>query len=93
MEEEAEEKIITAEDRSDILNNAVKSYINDGYKVQNQTNTSAQIIKPKNFHWIIFIPAILIGLIPGLIYLVYYWVKKQETVYLEVSKSGEVTTM
>lgn len=65
-------------------------YVRQGYRVQSQTETSAQLVKPKafSFVWALFW---FLGLGVGvLIYLFYYAAKRDKTVYLSVT-DGVVT--
>ena len=67
-------------------------YVREGYVVQSQTETSAQLVKPKSFSagWAIFWFLIFgIGLI---IYILYYMSLKDLTVYLSV-EGGKVRSV
>ena len=74
---------------NDSLQDHINWYVNRGYMVQSQTETSAQLVKPKRFSLIwalIWTLLILVGL---LIYIFYYISKKDQTVYLYV-EDGKV---
>lgn len=62
----------------------IQKYIRQGYRVVNQTNTTAQLVRPKQFSCLIAtLSAFLVGI--GLIfYLFWYASKKDDTVYLQV---------
>jgi hypothetical protein len=53
-----------------------------GYHVIAQTDTSAQMLKPKTFNAVIFIIGLLLCGAPGLLYLIVYLAKKDDTAYL-----------
>jgi hypothetical protein len=67
-------------------------YVKQGYHVVvSQTETSAQLVKPKRFS---FIWALLWFLVLGigfLVYLFYYLGKRDQTVYLAVGADGKVS--
>ena len=74
---------------NDSLQDHINWYVNRGYQVQSQTETSAQLVKPKRFSLIwalIWTLLVLVGLI---IYIFYYISKKDQTVYLYV-EDGKV---
>ncbi len=83
---------MSIEKRRDILQNAISGYIELGYELMNQTDTSAQLKKPKKFSWLMFLLTIWIAV--GIIYVVYYVAfKKDEVVYMQVDSSGKLTVM
>ena len=65
-------------------------YVNQGYRVVSQTDTSAQLVRPKTFSFVwAFLWFLCLGF--GLIvYLLYYAAKKDKAVYL-ASAGGSVT--
>ena len=81
---------IQLSERSDILSHEINKYANFGYRIVSRTETSAQLVKPKEFS---FIAALLWFILLGvglIIYLLYYLSKKDDAVYLMVSKNGKV---
>ena len=69
---------------TEALQNQINDYVRKGYVVQSQTETSAQLVKPKVFS---FVWALLWFLLLGigvLVYIFYYMSKKDQTVYLYV---------
>ncbi len=82
--------LLSLTDRQAILQREINSYISRGFRVQSQTETTAQLLKPKRFSllwailWFFFFG---VGL---LLYLLYYLSKKDETIYLEIAESGQV---
>jgi magnesium-transporting ATPase (P-type) len=75
-----------------ILENAVLQYQAKGWILLSKTSRTAQLSKPKQFSWGWFIFWLIIGLflilLPLIIYLIYYWAKKNELVTLEVDEKG-----
>ena len=41
---------MTIDMRRNILDKEIQSYVRKGYRVMSQTDTSAQLVKPKKFH-------------------------------------------
>lgn len=80
----------TIEERRSVLQREITSYVRQGYRVVSQTDTTAQLVKPKNFSllWaLLWFFLFGIGLV---VYLVYYWSKRDLAVYLEVDEQGRV---
>lgn len=76
---------LSIEQRRDLLQREINARVKKGWIVQTQTDTAAQLIKPKKFSWLWFI------LLLGIIYLVYYIVlKRDEKLYLTVDEQGKV---
>ena len=83
---------IPLNERSEILSNEIAKYARTGYQVVTRTETSAQLIKPKEFS---FVAAVLWFLLFGiglLIYLFYYMAKRDQAVYLVISKQGLISS-
>ena len=71
------------------LQTQINEYARQGYIVQSQTETSAQLVKPKSFSFLwAFLWFLLLG-IGLLIYIIYYLSKKDQAVYLYV-ENGQV---
>lgn len=76
--------------RRTILQREISGYLRRGFRVQSQTETTAQLVKPKKFSllWaVLWFFVFGVGLV---LYLLYYLSKKDETVYLEVGEAGQV---
>ncbi len=83
-------KTKSIEERRTILQREINNYVRRGYRVVSQTDTTAQLVKPKRFSllWALFwFLMLFVGL---LIYLLYYISKKDNTVYLEVDEYGHI---
>lgn len=67
-----------------LLANEIQKYVRQGYRVINQTATSAQLVRPKQFSCLwATIWTLMLGI--GLIfYLFWYASKKEDTIYLQV---------
>lgn len=67
-----------------LLAQEIQKYVRQGYRVVNQTNTTAQLVRPKKFSCLAAtLWTLLLGI--GLIfYLFWYASKKDDTVYLQV---------
>jgi len=82
---------LSIEQRREILQRTINTFVSSGYRVVSQTDTTAQLIKPKQFSclwatlWFLFFG---IGI---LIYLFYYASKRDEQTYLKVDLYGRVT--
>lgn len=78
------------EERRSILQKEVTNYVRRGFRVVSQTDTTAQLVKAKKFSFLwafIWLLALGIGLI---VYLLWYWAKRDEQVYLEVDANGKI---
>lgn len=80
----------SVDERRAILQREISGYVKKGFRVVSQTDTTAQLVKPKTFS---FLWALLWFLLLGvglLVYLIWYWAKRDETIYLEVDDKGRV---
>ena len=81
---------VPIEARHAALQQAIGEYLAQGYRVLSQTDTTAQLVKPKQFGTLWFILWLLTGVL-WIVYLVYYLaVKREGRVYLQVDPSGVV---
>jgi hypothetical protein len=81
-------RILTIDERRAILQRMIQHYVRQGYHVVNQTDTTAQMLKPKTFSlfWALMWFLMLgLGLI---VYLLWYWAKRDQVVYLSVNEYG-----
>ena len=81
---------MSLEARKRILSREIAKYSKRGYRIVDQTDTTAQLMKPKSFSCLwatLWFFVLGIGL---LIYIFYYMSKKDEIVYLEVDEYGGV---
>jgi hypothetical protein len=82
---------LSVEEQSAILDEEVRKYVRRGYRVESRTATTAQMLKPKKFSFFwAFVWFLLFG-VGVLVYLFYYWSKRDETAYLEVDGTGTIS--
>jgi hypothetical protein len=79
---------MTTEMRRNVLEQEIQSYVRKGYRVLSQTDTSAQLVKPKRFNLLIAVICLLLAVFPFIIYLLMYMASK--TVYISVDPQGRV---
>jgi hypothetical protein len=73
------------------LDDMIQIYAMKGYTLVHSDSDRAQMTKRKRFSIILFIILIIVGFVPGLIYLAYYmFVKKDETVFIRKNANGEI---
>lgn len=78
------------EQRRNILQGQINRFLGQGYRVVSQTDTAAQLVRPKSFSclwatlWLLFFG---IGL---LIYLFWYWSQRDDQLYIEVDSTGGI---
>jgi hypothetical protein len=78
-------------DRKAILEWTIANYLRVGYRVVTQTETSVQMVRPKQFDGCTAVVLLLIMVLPFIIYLLYYLTQKDETEYIVVDKQGNIT--
>jgi len=81
---------VTLEQRRAALQREINGYLKRGFRVVSQTETTAQLLKPKTFSLLWALLWFLLAGIGLLVYLIWYWAKRDETVYLEVDDRGRV---
>jgi len=83
---------MTNEMRRNILEQEVQKYVRKGYRVLSQTDTSAQLVKPKRFSFLVALVLLLLMVLPFLVYLLWYMAAKDKTIYITVDTQGRVQT-
>jgi hypothetical protein len=82
--------ILSEEDRSRILDDHIRTYVGKRYRVVSRTPTAAQLVRPKKFSWLwAFCWFLLLG-VGVLVYVLYFAVKSDRQLYLEVDEWGQV---
>ncbi len=81
----------TLEERRAILLAAISERVRRGYRVVSQTDTSAQVMKPKTFSVGFAFLWFLVGGIGLLFYILYYVGKRDRQHYIEVDEYGRLT--
>lgn len=79
------------EQRRAILDREIQSYVRKGYRVLSQTDTSAQLVKPKKFSLILAVLLLILMVLPFVIYLLMYVAAKDKTVYISIDSDGKVS--
>lgn len=74
--------------RRDVLQNAIMGYTRKGYVVTSHTETSGQLELPKKLRWLFFL--LTCWFIVGILYLIYFAVKRKKTDYLMVDSQGNL---
>jgi hypothetical protein len=79
------------EDRRAVLQQAIAHYTQSGYRVVSQTDTTAQLVKPRVFSclWsVLWFLCFGIGLV---LYILYYLSKRDAVIFVSVDENGRVT--
>ncbi|MGA2821658.1 MAG: hypothetical protein ABSF61_13540 [Anaerolineales bacterium] len=82
---------LSIERRRDILQKEIGRYIRKGFRVVSQTDTSAQLVKPKRFSLLWAIIWLILAVLPFILYLLWYWSRKDQVVYLTVDTQGRIS--
>ena len=64
-----------------------ESRVKQGYIVVSQTDTTAQLTRKKGFSCLLFAILFILGIIPGIIYLL---VRKDKSIYITVDEYGKI---
>ena len=82
---------LSIERRRDILQKEIGRYIRKGFRVVSQTDTSAQLVKPKRFSLLWAIIWLILAVLPFILYLLWYLSRKDQVVYLTVDTQGRIS--
>lgn len=82
---------ISLEKRREILSREIANYSQHGWRVVAQTETTAQLVKQKSFSCLWATLWLLLFGVGILVYLFYYWGKKDETIFISVNEFGQVS--
>lgn len=85
--------IASSATRRAALQNSIAGYLGQGYRVVSQTDTTAQLVKPKSFSCLLAVVLFLLGVVPLIIYLLFYLASKDQQVYITVDEFGVVSGM
>lgn len=83
----------TADERTGLLRRRIGERTRDGYRIQSQTETTAQLVKPKgrfSLMWFLIITILSIGTLFWLYPLYHIFLKRDTGIYLEVDEFGKV---
>ena len=78
----------TTEERKAILAKEIVKYVDQGWRVTSQTDTSVQLTRDKRASCLVAILLALLFILPAVLYLLLY--RGTENLFLEVSESGQV---
>lgn len=82
---------LALEERKKILQDQIAKYSRKGYEIVSQTDSTAQMRKPKTFSFLwAFLWFLLFG-VGILVYIFYYMAKKDTIVFVEVGEEGRIT--
>lgn len=82
-----EHQVMSLETRKARLEQAIAKYVRQGYRVVSRTDTTAQLIKPKEFGcMLVLLTFFTLGLA-----LILYWLQKDPAVYLAVDELGRIS--
>lgn len=73
-----------------LLEREIEKYTRRGYRVISKGDSYAQLVKPKQFSFFWALMWFLLFGVGLLIYLFYYWGKKDDTLYLRVTQDGRI---
>ncbi len=72
------------------LQDHINWYVRQGYRVVSQTDTAAQLVRQKQFSMMWFLLGLLAVGVGAVLYIIYYTLKRDTTVYLTVQTDGTV---
>ena len=73
-----------------ILERKIAEYINKGFRLQSRSDTTAQLIKPKKFSFLLAALGLLFWGLGLILYLLYFWSRKDQVVFLQVDAQGKI---
>lgn len=76
---------ITLSTRLDMV---IRGHIQNGYRLVTRTDTTAQMVKLKSLNVPLFALLFLLGIVPLLVYLLVFFIRRSEGVYLEIDAYG-----
>lgn len=82
---------LSTDERSALLDREIQKYVRSGYRVLSRSDTTAQLVKPKKFSLLIAIIALLLAVLPFVLYLLWYMASKDKTIYLSIDATGRIT--
>jgi TRAP-type mannitol/chloroaromatic compound transport system permease small subunit len=78
----------TIEERKAILTKEIVDYVDQGWRVISQTDTTAQLSKDKRASCLVAILLAILFILPAVLYLLFY--RGTENCFLEVTEDGRV---
>lgn len=77
---------ITLEQRKLVLSTEISKYLQMGFHVLNQTDTTAQMQKDKDFSCFLFLILLLLGILPGIFYAI---LQKNKHAHITIDEYGK----
>ena len=85
------QETLTLDARKQILEREIVRYSKRGYRVVSRTDTTAQMVKPRQFGCLAATLWTLLFGVGLIFYLFYYLAKKEDVIYLSVDERGRVS--
>jgi hypothetical protein len=82
--------VVDAAAREAALDREVSKYVRSGYRVVSRTATTAQLVKPKRFNFLIAFIGFMFIVAGLILYVLYYMAQRDQTIYLTVDEAGKV---
>ena len=79
---------MTIEERKGILAREIIEYVDQGWRVTSQTDTTAQLARDKRASCLVAFLLALLFILPAVLYLILY--KGTENLFLEVNGDGQI---
>jgi hypothetical protein len=80
---------LTLAERQQVLQTELRRWLRFGYRVTHQTDTTVQLVRPREFSFLMAL--ILVFTIVGfVIYLLWYLTREDDSAFLEVNETGEI---
>lgn len=79
---------ITMEQRQGILEEKIIEFTQQGWRVNNRTETSAQLVRDKKASCLVAVLLFTLGIVPGILYLAIY--PGTNSLYISVNQFGRV---
>jgi uncharacterized membrane protein YhiD involved in acid resistance len=79
---------ISIEQRQEILEEKIIEFTQQGWRVNNRTETSAQLVRDKKANCLVAVLLFTLGIVPGILYLAIY--PGTNALYVSVNQCGKV---
>ncbi len=80
--------MLTIEERNAVLQEEIEKYVDQGWRVTSQTQTTAQLTRDKHASCCLAVLLAILFVLPAVLYLLLY--KGTENLYLVVNEEGQV---
>lgn len=79
--------------RQRVLAQEIAKYARSGYEVLSRGAFSAQLVRKKKFSMTWGVLLLILGVVPGVVYMFWYFARKQQYGYLSVDPIGRVESI